>query len=256
MPPQTHRVVLPDGDFIVLDWTPPRAGVTDVAVFVHGLGSHRRGDKAVHFADRFAALGWGFMAVDLRGHGESGGTMRQLTLSRCVEDLATAIAWLPAGCVPTLMIGSSMGGAVVAWHALLHPDARRLSAFIAPSFAFPHRWAEDLPAQDLAEWQRTGVRTFHSDWIDLEIGWDLMADARRYEPARLIRDYAVPTLILHGMQDVAVDWRASVRFLEACPFPDLQLLLIKDGDHRLTEQKAYLFDAMAGWLRNRGALRG
>jgi hypothetical protein len=250
----THRIGLPGGEHLVLDWTPPAPGGTAAALFVHGLGSHRRGDKALHFAERFAALGWGFLALDLRGHGESGGGMRGLSLSRCLEDVSAALAWLPRPAAPRLLIGSSMGAAVVAWHRLLHPLPDGLSAFIAPSLAFPQRWAEELPPGELAAWQRAGVRRFRSEWIDLEIGWGLMEDARRYDAARLAREYATPTLILHGMQDVAVDWRASVRFLETCPCAELQLLLIKSGDHRLTEQRAYLFDALVAWLRERGVL--
>ena len=254
MPTETHRIPVSGGEQVALDWTPPRPGTVEAAVFIHGLGSHRRGDKALHFAERFAGLGWGFLALDLRGHGASDGTTRQLSLTRCLEDLTCALAWLPRGIVPRLLIGSSMGAAVVAWQRLAHPDARGVSALIAPSLAFPHRWAAELPPQELAAWQRTGVRTFRSAWIDLEIGWGLMEDAKSYDPARLARDHATPTLILHGMQDTAVDWHASVQFLEACKYPHLHLLLIKDGDHRLTEQRAYLFDAMAAWLRSRGLL--
>jgi hypothetical protein len=250
---EIHRIQA-GSEQIVFDWAVPRPGNTGVALFIHGLGSHRRGDKALHFAERFTALGWGFLAVDLRGHGESGGVMRDLSLTRCLEDLSAVLAWLPDAYVPRLMIGSSMGGAVVAWHRVLHPDPRGVSAFIAPSFAFPHRWAESLTPKELAHWQRSGVRNFRSEWLDLEIGWGLMEDARRYDPARLARDFQFPALILHGMRDVAVDWRTSLQFVEACAGAEMNLVLIKDGDHRLTEQKAYLFDEMAAWLRRRGLL--
>ncbi len=251
-----HRIALPSGEHLVLDWAPPASPHGECAVFVHGLGSHRRGDKALHFAERFQALGWGWLALDLRGHGESGGKMRALSMTRCLEDLCAALAWLPTPAAPRLLIGSSMGGAVVAWHRTLHPVPGVLAALIAPSLAFPQRWAEELPPADLEAWRQTGVRQFRSEWINLDIGWGLMEDARRYDPARLARDYTTPTLILHGMRDVAVDWRGSVTFLEVCPCPDLQLLLIKAGDHRLTEQRAYLFDAMAAWLRERRVLNG
>jgi alpha-beta hydrolase superfamily lysophospholipase len=252
-PAQTARVALPGGDHIVLDWTAPAGGCRQAAVFIHGLGSHRRGEKSLHFAQRFAALGWGYLALDLRGHGESSATLGELSLTRCLEDLAAALAWLPADAHPALLIGSSMGGAVAAWHRLRHPDPAGLTALIAPSLGFPHGWAEALDPAELDAWRRTGRRRFRSEWLDVEIGWHLMEDARRYDPALLAREWTSPALILHGMRDSAVDWRASVRFAETCACPRVSLLLMKDGDHRLTAERGYLFDAMRAWLVREGA---
>jgi alpha-beta hydrolase superfamily lysophospholipase len=251
---ETHRIPVTGSESIVLDWIPPSAG-EDTAVFLHGLGSHRRGEKALHFAERFAARGWGFMALDLRGHGESDGTMMGLSLSRSLADLAAALAWLPTPAKPRLLIGSSMGGAIIAWHRLLHPDPHGAVVLIAPSLAFPHRWLTELPPAELEAWRRQGVRTFRSEWIELQIGWGIMEDAKAYDFQRLVRDYAAPTLILHGMDDTAVDWHGSVSFAETCPYADITLVLIKAGDHRLTMQKTFLFDAMWAWQLERSASR-
>ena len=70
-------------------------------MFVHGLGSHRRGEKAVHFAERFNAQGWSFAAVDLRGHGDSDGTMHDLTMSGMLADLYSGLGW-PAELSPRI----------------------------------------------------------------------------------------------------------------------------------------------------------
>jgi alpha-beta hydrolase superfamily lysophospholipase len=251
--PLVQSLRLASGETLVCDWTAPREPGTGVAVFVHGLGSHRRGDKALHFAERFAELGWGFLAPDLRGHGQSGGSMEALSLTRCLEDLGAALGSLPAGAVPRLLIGSSMGGAVAAWFQLLSPRADRHIALIAPALRFPATYA-DLPRDELDAWKRTGSRRFVSEWIDLKIGYGLVADAARYPYERLLREYDAPTLILHGMDDSAVPWRRSVEFSEQTRAQDVDLLLVKGGDHRLTAHKAYLFDAIAAWLRRQGLL--
>ncbi|MET0660893.1 MAG: alpha/beta hydrolase, partial [Steroidobacteraceae bacterium] len=66
---ETHRIAVDGSQSIVLDWFPATVDAR-VALFVHGLGSHRRGEKASYFAERFNARGWTYAAVDLRGHGE------------------------------------------------------------------------------------------------------------------------------------------------------------------------------------------
>lgn len=248
----TERIPVADGEAVVVDWYPPPAGTTPAhaAVFVHGLGSNRRGDKALHFAERFHANGWGFLAVDLRGHGDADGTMHDLTMTRMLADLAAALGWLAERGVagPPALIGSSMGGAVIAWHHLEHPRGTGPLVMIAPSLQFPGRLAWELGPAAMEDWKRTGVRRWESDWIDLEIGYGLMEDALNYNPQKLLLGYQAPTLILHGMKDDAVDWRTSLGFVEDCRYPQIDLLLLKQGDHRLTEHKALLFDTMWAWL--------
>jgi pimeloyl-ACP methyl ester carboxylesterase len=241
-----YRVPVSGGESIVVDWTAP-GGANPVAVFVHGFGSHRRGEKALYFAVRFVDLGWGFLSMDLRGHGDADGAMRDLTLSRLLEDLGAVMDWLPTRTLPLVLIGSSMGAMLAAWHLLRRADSVGGIVMIAPSLRFPAELVENLPEDELASWKQSGVRRIQNGWIDVELGYGLVEDGRQYDPARLVREHRVPTLIFHGMRDLSVDWRQSMRFAEECPCRDIDLVLIKDGDHRLTEHKKLLFDTMMAW---------
>lgn len=59
-----------DSVALVADWHAPRRGQA-VFVLLHGLGAGRGEWK--NFSARAAAKGWGTLAVDMRGHGDSGG---------------------------------------------------------------------------------------------------------------------------------------------------------------------------------------
>lgn len=251
MTPDTHRIPVAAGEAVVVDHYPAREAGARTAVFVHGLGSDRKGEKALHFAGRFHAQGWGFLTVDLRGHGEADGSMRELTMTRMLADLAAALEWLGqqgGAAAPPVLIGSSMGAAVIAWHHLAHPRGTGPLVMLAPALQFPGRLAWQLGPKAMEEWQRTGVRRWDSEWLDLEIGYGLMEDALNYDPQKLLVGYQAPTLLLQGMRDDAVDWRTVLGFVEDCRYPHLELVLLKDGDHRLTEHKEFLFDAMWAWL--------
>jgi pimeloyl-ACP methyl ester carboxylesterase len=237
-----------DSQSIAIDWY-YCSGAARTAVYVHGIGSHRRGEKAEYFASRFNAHGWNFASVDLRGHGESDGRIFDLTMSGMLTDLGAALEWIGSQQVAgrPVLIGASMGGAVIAWYALQHPATAGPLIMLAPALQFPFHLPSLLTAAEMQEWRRTGARRWRSEWIDLDIGYELMRDAVKYDPVRLRAELRAALFILHGMQDTALDWRASVAFAENCS-ADVDLMLIQQGDHRLTEQKTYLFDVLWAWL--------
>ncbi|MET0659833.1 MAG: hypothetical protein ABW110_16925, partial [Steroidobacteraceae bacterium] len=119
---------------------------------------------------------------------------------------------------------------------------------IAPSLSFPAGIATQIGHDALREWQHAGVRRWQSEWLDIQVGYELMQDAGSYDQMRLQSELQSPILILHGMRDETIDWRASLAFAESCRAP-CDVLLLKDGDHRLTEHKAFLFDALWAWLQ-------
>lgn len=249
---ETHRLAVTPDESIVVDWIPPAEPGGRTAVFLHGLASDRKGDKALYFANRFAEKGWGFLTLDMRGHGDADGQLRDLTMTRCLEDLTIALEWLKeqGEGEPPLLIESSMGGAVAAWRHLDRPKETGPLVLIAPSLQFPGRLGWQLGPAVMEEWKNTGVRKFESQWSDLEIGFGLMEDALSYDPQKILVAFQTPTLIFHGMKDDAVDWRISQTFVEDCAYPHMELVLLKNGDHRLTDHKEFLFETLWGWLAN------
>jgi alpha-beta hydrolase superfamily lysophospholipase len=248
---QVHRVEVGDGQSVAVDWYPAGTN-TRAALFVPGLGSNRRGEKATRFAERFNENGWAFAALDLRGHGHSDGSMRDLTMSRMLADVSASIAWIGERAAGgSVLIGSSLGAAVIAWYAAAREAVTRPLVMIAPTLHFPASLASALDPDELDRWRHTGVHRLRNQWIDVEVGFGLMLDGEQYDPAELMRRHAAPTLILHGMRDETVDWKASAEFARRCHAP-VDLFLVGEGDHRLTDHKELLFDVLWSWLRQTG----
>lgn len=117
-------------------------------VVLHGFGSER-GNHA-DYAAQLARAGINAMALDLRGHGESGGAMDV----RMVDDAVTALEWFAArGCSALGVRGSSLGG-FLALHAAARMPAVRAVVALCPAHqdGLAHRrgldWALTLPLQD------------------------------------------------------------------------------------------------------------
>ena len=128
------------------------------AVLVHGNGGH------AHWWDPLVPAlvpGWRLVAVDLRGHGESGWPDEpRYRVQDFAVDLDAVLAALAPG--PVALVGHSMGGRIAAWYASERPEAiTRLALLdtrmdhIRPEYAAKHRGRVDAG-------KREGTRTYPS----------------------------------------------------------------------------------------------
>jgi alpha-beta hydrolase superfamily lysophospholipase len=110
---------------IVYDvWTPEDEGAaTGVVVLCHGYAEHAR--RYDHVAQRFGEAGLITYALDLRGHGRSGGKRVYLkNISEYADDVhhLVGIATAAHPDLKRVVLGHSMGGGVVFTYGVEHPD--------------------------------------------------------------------------------------------------------------------------------------
>ncbi len=212
---------------------------TPAVIFAHGLGSTRQGEKAAALEAECARRGWAFAAFDFHGHGASDGTMLDLRGSRLLADLDTITQFVATrGHETQFLVGSSLGGWAAAWFAALRPQRVQACALIAPAFRFLE-WRR-LNAAARQRWQRTGRLHIVNEWIELELAYDLHAESAAYHFEQLCARFSTPCLLVHGMQDDTVPYATSLEFTEQCAATDVQLHLLKTGDHRLNAHKDWL----------------
>ena len=207
-------------------------------LWVHGFGSHRGGEKAEAVRAECDRRGWSFAAFDFRGHGESAGEMVELTASRLLEDLDAVWVQLRSLGVTRLgLVGSSMGGFASAWFAGRNPESVVGCVFVAPAFHFLDRRWTSVTDAEREEWERTGRRSFRNEWVTCELGYGLITERGRFTLRELADGWRHPTLIFHGCADDVVPDQDSLEFVRRVPPGDVELRLIRDGDHRLTSYK-------------------
>jgi len=239
-----------------LDFTltlPQRTQTPDtLVIYLHGFASHQKGEKVLYFRDRFVKMGAAYLAFDHRGHGNSSGTMKDLTITRNLEDLDTMIKTEGAGFKQRILIGSSMGGQTAACYAARRPDTITANLLIAPGFRFLQNRLKELGTKGLKKLKAEGQITIKNEWVEVTIGKELLDDAQHFTMDRLVKDYQTPTIILHGTEDGAVPFQDSVDFIQRSKARPLDLLLIAGGDHRLTDQKEVLFEHMYTFCKRIG----
>ena len=76
----------------------------------------------------------------------------------------------------------------------------------------------------------------------------MIEDLRSHELTELKASYAAPALIFQGQLDDSVDWRTVVDFATGCAYPEIELHLMADGDHRLVDRMDHLWRIVTSFL--------
>jgi len=217
-----------DGRRIALRYT---HGAGPCLVFLPGYMSDMAGGKATALFAEAEARGRACLLLDYSGCGQSDGDFADGTLSRWRDEVLALIASYVSG--PVVLAGSSMGG----WLMLL--VAELLGARLAGLVGI-------APAPDFTRWgyseaQRARLAAGETVLEPNPYGPEptptharFFADAECH--LRLDQEIALdcPVRLIHGQRDADVPWETSLRLAAALRSDDVQVTLVKDGDHRLS----------------------
>ncbi|ANP35607.1 alpha/beta hydrolase [Phaeobacter gallaeciensis] len=211
-------------------------GAGPVIVFLGGLKSDMEGTKAIHLEAWAQAQGRAFLRFDYSGHGESSEKFEDGCIGDWHEDTLAAVAALTEG--PIVPVGSSMGG----WQALLLARAvpERIAGMVtiaaAPDFTEDGYWASFTEAQK-AELDAQGYVELPSDYMEpYRISQRMIEDGRTRLVLRSPLALPFPVRCLQGTADTAVSTETALRLLDHAECEDMRLTLVKDADHRFSDE--------------------
>lgn len=222
-PSQDIRLQTQDGVSIAATFRPGRSDRSPAVLLLHGVGASRQATAAN--AAWLASLGYATLAIDFRGHGQSGIEPRTFGLSEAL-DAQVAYAWLKRRQenAPVAIIGISLGGAAsllgnagpIPADALIlqavYPDIRhairnRIASRASPSMGYL-------------------LEPFLSFQAPLRFGvWPT-----RLSPLEALPRYRGPVLVIGGEQDRSTP-PAETRAMFTAAQGDRKLWLVATGDH-------------------------
>lgn len=232
--PETHFLTTPQGRRIAYHKT---EGQGPGVVFLGGFKSDMEGSKAVYLEDWARRQGRAYLRLDYSGHGESDGAFTDGCIGDWADDAQAAIEALTEG--PQILVGSSMGG----WISLLM--TKRLTGRVAglvtiaaaPDFTQDSMWA-GFDADQRARLEAEGQIALPSDYGEpYIITKGLIEDGRNHLVLREKIDLPFPTRFLIGTADEAVDLSVAYRLLDQAEGPDIRLTLVKNKDHRFSDEE-------------------
>ena len=226
------------GDGVTLAWR-RRTGRAPGVVFLSGFNSDMMGTKAEDLSAFCAARGQAFLRFDYSGHGASGGRFTDGTIGGWAADAASVLSALTEG--PQILVGSSMGGWIALLLALRHPAHVAGLVGVAAAPDFTARITEQLVPEARAAIERDGVWHRPSAYGDpYPITRALLEEGRHHLLLHAPVPLSIPVRLLHGQQDPDVPWELSLRLAAAITGSDVQVTLVKDGDHRLSRPQDLL----------------
>ena len=213
------------------------AGRGPCVVFLGGLKSDMQGTKAVFLEEWVRREGRAFLRFDYSGHGESSGDFTDGCIGDWAQDTLAAVTALTTGKI--VPVGSSMGG----WQSLLLCRAmpERIAGLVtiaaAPDFTEDGYWASFTDAQK-QQLETEGRVELPSDYMEpYIITRRMIEDGREQLVLRSPLDLPFPVRFLQGTADTAVSVATAVKLLEHATGPDMQLHLVKDADHRFSDDR-------------------
>ena len=206
-------------------------------IFMNGFMSDMNGSKALALEQHCQERGLAFLRFDYMGHGNSSGNFADGTIGLWAQNALTAFDELTEG--PQIIVGSSMGGWMKILTAVSRPErvAGLVGIAAAPDFT------EDLLPKQLTEIQlskiqENGFVVIPSEYeIPYTITKKLLDDGTKHLVLRNEIPVDCPVRLLHGLEDTSVPWKTALKIQKMVRSKDVEVTLIKNGDHRLSREE-------------------
>ena len=206
-------------------------------IFMSGFMSDMNGSKALALEQHCQERGLAFLRFDYMGHGNSSGNFADGTIGLWAQNALTAFDELTEG--PQIIVGSSMGGWMMILTAVRRPErvAGLVGIAAAPDFT------EDLLPKQLTEIQLSKIQedgfvVIPSEYeIPYTITKKLLDDGTQHLVLRNEIPLDCPVRLLHGLEDTSVPWKTALKIQNMVRSKDVEVTLIKNGDHRLSREE-------------------
>jgi pimeloyl-ACP methyl ester carboxylesterase len=210
-----------------------RAGRGPTVVFLPGYASDMIGSKAAALDAWAEAEGRAMLRFDYGGCGASGGQFEAQTLADWRRDALAMIDRVAEG--PLVLVGSSMGGWLMLHAALERPErvAGLVGIAAAPDFT-SWGFSDEQKMTILSEGRLVEPNPYGEAPSVTTRGFWESGEALRLMHAPIAID--CPVRLLHGQADAEVPWTWSLELTRQLRSADVQTILVKDGDHRLSRE--------------------
>jgi uncharacterized protein len=212
-------------------------------IFLPGFMSDIDGKKPQAFKKYAVKNKLGFLAIEYSGHGKSSGEFTKGNISEWSNDAKNLIKKI-VNKNKFILIGSSMGS----WISLnqFKYFKNQIKGFVgigsAPEFLqrlmwkqFTKQMKKEITLKDKTIIMH-GRSKFRSKQYEYPITYQLIKDGRKNKVLSKKINSVIPVTMIHGGKDELVPVSFSRKVLSIFPNAQKKLIVIKNGDHSLSNQ--------------------
>ncbi len=238
--PPLKRITKPDGETLAYRRSKARPSTKGAGVvYLPGFADDMNGTKALAIEEHCKQQGRAFLRFDYSGNGGSSGDFKDGTISKWTADAIFMIEQLTEG--PQVLVGSSMGGWIM-FHVALELKSRIVGLIgisASPDFTVI-QIEKQLTSKHRSALEKDGFIEVpgYGDHETCIVTKSLIDDGR--ENLLLAGDDAIQlerqnVRLIHGVNDFLVPHDIALRLQDKLAGNDVQLTMVKDGDHSLRE---------------------
>ena len=207
-------------------------------VFLHGFMSDIEGDKPKNFLKYCKKKGLGFLAIEYSGHGKSSGKFTKCNISRWTEDVRLMIQKIVKK-NNFILIGSSMGS----WLSInqFKYFKNQIKGFLGigsgPEFLEHLMWKK-FSKKIKREIFKKGIYNLKHGEYEYPITYQLIKDGKKNKVLHKKYKLKIPITMVHGSKDEVVPVNYSRKILKIFKNTKKKILVIKNGDHSLSNKSA------------------
>lgn len=214
-----------------------RDGTGPGILFLSGFNSNMQGDKALALDAWCRDNGRQYTRFDYMGHGASSGRFEDGTIGHWIADAIAVFDAITTG--PQVLVGSSMGGWIMLQVALARPERVHALVGIATATDFTEALRDELlSTEQRLQLELSGscaIENCYDDGEPYAISRELLEEGRQH---CLLGHESIPinlpVRLLHGQRDADVPWEHSLALAAKLASEDVEVQLVKGGDHRLS----------------------
>ena len=206
-------------------------------VFLHGFMSDLEGEKPKSFLNFAKKNKLSFLALEYSGHGKSSGVFTKGNITKWSNETSILIKKIIKK-KDFIIIGSSMG----AWISLkqLQIFKNQISGFLgigsAPEFLEKLMWKK-FTKKMKTEIIKKGIYYLKHGDYEYPITLQLIKDGRKNKVLNKKTNLKINVTMIHGQKDEVVPVSYSRKILKIFKKAKRKLVIIKNGDHSLSNKK-------------------
>lgn len=231
----------------------PQRVPAPAVIVCHGFTSSKI--KKEKWCEFLSKKGFVALRFDFSGHGESQGSFKNFTVTKCLDDIRAAAEFLKKKrlSVGIGITGTSLGGNVLMIYAALN----KIDAAVPIAAPFSLDDTEIMKDKEaMKKWKEAGFRYYAvrtKEWKREKkpLAYNFVLDKQKYDMVKLTKKVKCPALIIHGSKDDAVPITHARMYYKIVGSPK-RLVIVKGANHSIDERKQDLklvLNEMTKWFQ-------